>query len=199
MPINDGGMLIVSAFKSGSAEDCRHSNQTIIYDYYLSGTLYIDGASAKLVQPVVVYFWLIYDSEPRGKDPGLTDVFRTPWRRAPSTWVISRSASHRFVIKRHWTHTMTSDGLVASSNATSTTLHNPVPTNILDVRKYVSGLNVPTEWMSLGDGTIGDIKKGALYIVFAARQGLSGDGAGVTTNVNFVGQHRVYFRSVGNQ
>ncbi|ACO88019.1 coat protein [Eragrostis curvula streak virus] len=196
--INTGALSLVTAFKAGTAEECRHSNQTIVKSFDISGTLYVQSPTSSNCGPVVVYFWLIYDSEPRQAIPNITDVFSMPWTSVPSSWRISRSSSHRFVVKRKWHYELMSDGVLPQSN-TKVQTHNPVSRNMMDFSKYINNLGVPTEWMSTGDGTIGDIKKGALYLAAACRQGIVGDATKITIEVEFIGQSRTYFKSIGYQ
>lgn len=196
--ISGGAVYHINQYKAGSGDDCRHANQTITYKMDFAGCLWVDDDTARLVMPIRCYFWLIYDAEPRGVLPATTDIFNMPWTHIPATWKVTRSYCHRFVIKRKWTIDLTSDGTVPG---TKTRLQYPVVggKNIVDFKKFFTKLRASTEWMNTGDGQIGDIKKGALYVVAAARQGLGSDSASMKIGVNFAAESRLYFKSVGNQ
>lgn len=75
----------------------------------------------------------------------------------------------------------------------------PVCRNMVDMYKFFPKLRVTTEWMNTGDGTIGEVKKGAVYCVSVTRGGLNGDSMSTTFDVVFSGEHTCYFKSIGLQ
>lgn len=196
---SDGNIALVNAFAAGRGDDNRHTNQTIMYKFMLQGTCWVHDASSIYVTPIRLYQWLIYDSEPKGALPKASDIFREDWNTIPSTWTVQRAWSNRFVVKRKWHTDLMSDGKKVGSKSIDTRYNYVVARNMVDVNKFYKGLRVSTEWMNTGDGTIGDIKKGALYILSVTRGGLNSDSATQSMNVVCAFVQSCYFKAIGLQ
>nr|API65416.1 capsid protein [Oat dwarf virus] len=190
---------LITCFAAGKGDDNRHTNQTIMYKFHLQGSVYVADASSKFVTPLRLYHWLVYDAEPKQAMPGIEDIFTMPWNVLPSTWTIWRAWAHRFVVKRKWHVDLVSDGKKVGSSTADTRYNYVVGKNIVDCNKFIKGLRVSTEWMNTGDGKIGDIKKGALYLVTCTRAGVTGDSASTGFNVVCNLTHACYFKSIGLQ
>ena len=53
--------------------------------------------------------------------------------------------------------------------------------------------------MNTGDGTIGDVKKGAVYLIALTRAGVNSSSASKNMNVVACLEHSCYFKSIGLQ
>ena len=196
---SDGTILLCNAFAAGRGDDNRHTNQTLMYKFEIRGTCWVQDTSSIYVTPIRLYQMLIYDAEPKGALPATSDIFSIPWNTAPGCWTIQRAWTHRFVVKRSWHVDLMSDGKKVGSKSVDTRYNYVVSKNIVDVKKFYTGLRISTEWMNTGDGKIGDVKKGALYLLSITRGGLNGDSAGQNMNVVCAFVHTCYFKSIGLQ
>lgn len=190
---------LITTFAAGKGDDNRHTNQTIMYKFNIQGTAWVCDDSVSFVTPVRLYHWLVYDSEPKQAMPASEDIFTMPWNVLPNSWTVQRAWTHRFIVKRKWTVDLVSDGKKVGSKTVDARYNYVVGRNIKDVNHFIKGLRVPTEWMNTGDGKIGDIKKGALYLVSATRGGVTGDSASTAFGVVCNFTHACYFKSVGLQ
>lgn len=190
---------LITTFAAGKGDDNRHTNQTIMYKFNLQGTCYVSDAAAVYVTPIRMYHWLVYDAEPKQAMPEATDIFTMPWNILPAAWTVQRAWAHRFIVKRKWTVDLVSDGKKVGSKTADARYNYVVGRNIKDVSQFIKGLRVSTEWMNTGDGKIGDIKKGALYLVSCTRGGVTSDSASVSFGVVCNFTHACYFKSIGLQ
>ena len=190
---------LITCFAQGKADNNRHTNQTVLYKFNIQGTCYISDASCMFIGPVRLYHWLVYDAEPKQAMPDATDIFTMPWNLLPSTWTVQRAWSHRFVVKRKWSVNLVTDGRKVGSKTVDSRYNYVVGKNIVDTNKFFKGLRVTTEWMNTGDGKIGDIKKGALYLISSTRGGITGDSASLAFDVVCAYTHACYFKAIGIQ
>ncbi|ACY08852.1 coat protein [Saccharum streak virus] len=190
--VPSGGVCeLLATYARGSDEGNRHTNETITYKVALDYHFVASSAACRYSSIGVGVVWLVYDAQPSGNAPQVTDIFPHPDSLAafPYTWKVGREVCHRFVVKRRWTFTMETDGRIGSDIPRSTDSWPPCKRSIY-FHKFATGLGVKTEWKNLADGGVGSIKKGALYIVIAPGNGLE-----FTAH----GNARLYFKSVGNQ
>lgn len=135
-----------------------------------------------------VYFWLVYDKTPGRGLPVVGTIFDTTYSTLPCTWMVQRAVCHRFVVKKHWSMKLESNGVEVLKKGERPML-GPVH-NAGSCVKFHKRLGVSTEWKNSASGDVGDIKEGALYFICAPSLG---------SNVVITGKFRVYFKSVGNQ
>ena len=190
--VPSGGVCyLLSSYPRGSGEGDRHTNETVTYkvgmDYHFSA----DAAPCKYSSIGVGVMWLVYDSQPSGQVPAVTDIFpRDATLEAfPYTWKVGREVCHRFVVKRRWCFTMETNGRIGSDTPPSTAAWPPCKRSVY-FHKFATGLGVKTEWKNDTGGSVGSIKKGALYVVVAPGNGIV---------FTMFGNCRMYFKSVGNQ
>ncbi|AAA47829.1 27.2 kDa orf [Sugarcane streak virus - [Natal]] len=190
--VPSGGVCdLLGSFSRGSDEGNRHTNETVIYKVALDYHFIATAAACKYSSIGTGVVWLVYDAQPSGNPPTVKDIFPHPdtLTAFPYTWKVGREVCHRFVVKRRWTFTMEVNGRIGSDIPPSTSCWPPCRKNIY-FHKFVTGLGVKTEWKNTTGGEVGDIKKGALYIVIAPGNGL---------DFTVHGNARLYFKSVGNQ
>ncbi|ABZ03978.1 coat protein [Sugarcane streak virus] len=190
--VPSGGVCeLLGTFSRGSDEGNRHTNETVIYKVSLDYHFVATAASCKYSSIGTGVVWLVYDAQPSGNAPTVKDIFPHPdtLTAFPYTWKVGREVCHRFVVKRRYTFTMEVNGRIGSDVPGSTSCWPPCRRNIY-FHKFVTGLGVKTEWKNTTGGDVGDIKKGALYIVVAPGNGLE---------FTVHGNARLYFKSVGNQ
>nr|UDN65346.1 coat protein [Digitaria streak virus] len=184
-------MSSTESYSRGSGEGDRHTNETVTYkaafDYHFSANA---GPCAYSSIGVGV-LWLVYDAQPSGQVPAVTDIFPhdTTLQSFPYTWKVGREVCHRFVVKRRWCFTMETNGRIGSDKPPSNAVWPPCKRSIY-FHKFATGLGVKTEWKNTTDGGVGSIKKGALYFVIAPGSGI---------DFTLFGTCRMYFKSVGNQ
>lgn len=94
---------------------------------------------------------------------------------------------------------LVTDGRKVGSKTVDQRYNWVVGKNIVDANKFFKGLRVTTEWMNTGDGKIGDIKKGALYLISSTRGGVTGDSASTAFDVVCAYTHACYFKAIGIQ
>nr|APD29123.1 coat protein [Sugarcane chlorotic streak virus] len=190
--VPSGGVCeLLATYARGSDEGNRHPNETVTYKVAMDYHFVLTAAACRYSSIGVGVAWLVYDAQPTGNAPQVTDIFPHPDSLVafPYTWKVGREVCHRFVVKRRWTFTMESDGRIGSDIPRSTDAWPPCKRSIY-FHKFVTGLGVKTEWKNVADGGVGAIKKGALYFVIAP-----GNGQEFTVH----GNARLYFKSVGNQ
>nr|WKU84279.1 coat protein [Sugarcane streak Reunion virus]WKU84420.1 coat protein [Sugarcane streak Reunion virus]WKU84424.1 coat protein [Sugarcane streak Reunion virus]WKU84428.1 coat protein [Sugarcane streak Reunion virus]WKU84432.1 coat protein [Sugarcane streak Reunion virus] len=190
--VPSGGVCdILGSYSRGSDECNRHTNETVTYKVALDYHFVASAAACKYSSIGTGVVWLVYDAQPQGNCPTVKDIFPHPDTLSafPYTWKVGREVCHRFVVKRRWTFTMEVNGRIGSDVPPATAVWPPCRKNIY-FHKFVTGLGVKTEWKNTTGGEVGDIKKGALYIVIAPGNGL---------DFTVHGNARLYFKSVGNQ
>nr|AFJ15133.1 capsid protein [Maize streak Reunion virus] len=192
VPVKQPGYCgLLGTYSRGSDENQRHTSETMTYKIALDLHFSITSAAAAYSNSGTGVLWLIYDSQPNGAQPTLKDIFAyedslVAW---PYTWKVSREVCHRFVVKRRYTFTLESNGRRNDEQPPSNSVWPPCKTHLY-FHKFAKGLGVRTEWKNDTAGSVGNIKKGALYIGIAP-------GNGVEFNV--FGKTRLYFKSIGNQ
>ncbi|QDO73337.1 coat protein [Melinis repens associated virus] len=188
-----GGIVgIMTNFMRGSDESARHTAETILYKIGIDVYVTVSEALTVYSGKGVNVAWLVYDAQPTGTRPTCADIFplASPnFNTQPCVWKVGREVCHRFVVKRRWLFTLETNGV---RPGTSFSGANGVPpcNRSLYFHKFCKRLGVRTEWKNTPGGTDGDIKTGALYLVFAAGNKMSFSVSGVC---------RKYFKSVGNQ
>ncbi|ACC68194.1 coat protein [Urochloa streak virus] len=190
--VPSGGVCeLLATYARGSDEGNRHTNETVTYKVALDYHFVLTAEACRYSSIGVGVAWLVYDAQPTGNAPQVSDIFPHGDTLAafPYTWKVGREVCHRFVVKRRWTFTMESDGRIGSDIPRTTDAWPPCKRSIY-FHKFVTGLGVKTEWKNVADGGVGAIKKGALYLVIAPGNGLTFTAHGIA---------RLYFKSVGNQ
>ncbi|AFN80718.1 capsid protein [Sporobolus striate mosaic virus 2] len=186
----NGYVALLTSFPRGSDEDKRHTGETVTYKVGLDLFCVRDTNRYKEIGSAIHCCWLVYDAQPTGTIPGLGTIFDLVdnFTEYPTTWKVNRDMGHRFVIKRRWTFTLQSDGHLGSND------YSRAPAApckyMIAFNKFVKRLGVRTEWRNTTTGDIGDVSRGALYIVMAR---------GNAWSYEVRGRIRVYFKSVGNQ
>jgi len=196
---SNANIIMMNCFKQGRGDDNRTHNQTMLYKMRIQGTMWVHDDTSIYITPIRVYFFLVYDAEPKGALPTASDVFSMPWATLPATWTVQRSNSHRFVVKRRWHVDLQSGGLPFGKQNVDTRYSYPVAKNVVDMDKFFTGLRLSTEWMNTGDGTIADVKKGAVYCFALTRAGLNSSASSKNMQVVTCLEHSCYFKSIGLQ
>nr|QRG29219.1 putative CP [Tripterygium mastrevirus A] len=182
-----GGVYLFSAYPFGSSDYMRHTNETLTYKMSMLVEMKVPDEYYNFVMKTEVCGWIVYDKSPSKDMPTPGSIFDTLYDRWPITWTVSRDVCHRFVVKKFFRIPMSCNGI--DPTKASTVAGTPC-NNRVGVRKFWKRLGVRTEWSNKGDGGVGDIKSGAMYLVLAPSNGFS---------VDVYGRFRVYFKSVGNQ
>ncbi|AEE92741.1 coat protein [Eragrostis minor streak virus] len=196
--ITDGVIFMVNTIDPGTGDDQRSKHQTMLYKMSFNCVLWPDETTALIVAPFRVNFWLVYDAAPQGKLPALSDIFSVPYTKWGNTWNVSRTNVHRFVVKRKWHVDYNSSGTAVGKKQSPGSEDFPVK-NVVECNKFFEKLRVKTEWLNTTDGTIGSVKKGALYLVANTRQMPAGDAVTTTCTTYMQGSTRLYFKSLGYQ
>ncbi|AFV91329.1 capsid protein [Dragonfly-associated mastrevirus] len=185
-----GYVALLTSYPRGSDEDKRHTGETLTYKVGLDLVFnYNSKMATGRIARTHFCVWLVYDSQPSGTLPAAHGIFDLidSFTDYPATWKINRDMGHRFVIKRRWVNWLEADGSISTSNYSGAP-SAPAKSSVV-FNKFVKRLGVRTEWKNTTTGGIGDVSKGALYIV-VARQ---------LYDIDVRGRLRVYFKSVGNQ
>ncbi|WKZ08267.1 coat protein [Urochloa decumbens associated virus] len=182
---------LVTNFLRGTSEDARHTNETILYKMSLDFYIMVNEVHQVYSGKSVCCCWLVYDAQPSGVEPEGNTIFyyNSDLRSQPTTWKVGREVCHRFVVKRRWVFTLETNGYKAGTVLPGNTGVPPCNRSIY-FHKFCKRLGVRTEWKNSSGGTLGDIKTGALYLVFAPGNAMGFKVQGVV---------RKYFKSVGNQ
>nr|QRG29208.1 CP [Pteris mastrevirus A] len=180
-------MYFFTAYTFGSGDYQRHTQTTMTYkmqshmDVTLAANYWVYSRNMQM------YWWLVYDKTPTGTLPTTSQIFDTLYKERHVTWMVNRDVCHRFVVKKKWTTSLSSNGVSADKiNETVCALAKQSVNQV----KLFKRLGVKTEWKNTTTGEIGDVKAGALYLVGAPTDGFK---------INLYGRFRMYFKSVGNQ
>ena len=162
----------------------------LMYKMLIKMRLYTDKTQWTQCIKYKMYWWLVYDAAPVGQMPECSTIFETFIDGMPGLWLVKRDMAHRFIVKKHWSVVMTVTGCDVSVDLPNG--RSAVPAHVfVDSSKFYKKLGVRTEWKGgTTGGQIGDIKKGALYLVGAPSYNFK---------VQVSAKFRVYFKSVGNQ
>lgn len=186
-----GGVFLFTSYTFGSGDFQRHTNETMTYKMSMMMQMALDPKYFTTVAKYNVYFWLVYDTSPGGNMPTPSSIFDTTYDTLPVTWTVSRDVCHRFVVKKKWKVTLSTNGLDPTKQTAELGVRDGTPANNrVDINRFFKRLGVKTEWKNSQNGGIGDIKSGALYLVIAPSNG---------ANVYCYARFRMYFKSVGNQ
>ena len=189
---------MVNTIDPGTGDDQRAKHTTMLYKMKFNVILWPNNTTANIVGPFRVNFWLVYDAAPTGTIPKLTDIFDVGYQKWGNTWQVSRSNVHRFVVKRKWHVDYQSSGVPVGKKQT-TGVEDFFVRNVVECNMMIEKLRVKTEWLNTTQGTIADVKKGALYLCCNTRQMPSGDSVTTTCITLMQGTTRLYFKCLGNQ
>lgn len=164
-------ILLLNAIPQGSSVVSRVGKKVVLTSFQIRGQSY-PGATG--VRNDCAWL-LVYDKRPRGVLPTVTDILDT----VSANSMNKDDNSGRFKILRR------EDFMLIGATATLT---NSLASRSEDA--WLSLKNLPTTYMSVGDGTIGDIEEGALYLVTV------GTNTNGTTAAILDGNVRVRFRDV---
>ena len=188
--VSMGSVYLLTNFNRGDQDNQRHSAETLMYKMLIKMRLYTDKTQWTRCIKYKMYWWLVYDAAPVGQMPECSTIFETFIDGMPGLWLVNRDMAHRFIVKKHWSVVMIVTGCDVSVDLPNG--RSAVPAHVfVDSSKFYKKLGVRIEWKGgTTGGQIGDIKKGALYLVGAPSYDFK---------VQVSAKFRVYFKSVGNQ
>lgn len=141
-----GSITLVATIAQGASQSQRVGKKALYKSVQFRGSIYA-GASGTVSDVAIL---LVYDREPTGLLPGITDILNT----VNSKSFNNDTNSDRFKIVRRW-------DAVLTGNSTAPATGN----EIQSFDHYVDLRNLPVLFGNLATGAIGDIKMGALYLV----------------------------------
>lgn len=139
-----GSVTLVAAIPQGAAEVARIGKKAQYKSFQLNGS--VDHHSSTATTQYA--YMLVYDREPTGALPNITDILNT----ISASSFNNDANSDRFKILRRW------DGCIIGGTTTLTSK------SAVNVHEYVK-CNLPIQFKNVGTGAIGDIAKGAVYLV----------------------------------
>nr|AHX84147.1 capsid protein [Sugarcane white streak virus] len=188
-----GATYLLSTFARGNGEDQRRGAETIIYKIAFKLVFAVTSTQLKYVSRGMCVIWLVYDAQPTGTKPEPKDIFDydTGLSQSPMTWSVQRALCNRFVVKRRWKFELSVNGVSAAEDFSDNRVSGKtIPYSRRGFDKFCKRLATRTEWKNTEGGDIGDIQKGALYVIAAP---------GNAMEFQAIGNIRVYFKSVGLQ
>ncbi|AFN80714.1 capsid protein [Sporobolus striate mosaic virus 1] len=185
-----GAVYLMTNLPRGSSEDQRHTGETLAYKLGIDLEVQVVSAQFAYANKSTHVMWLVYDAQPSGRLPATSDIFDyvEGFQYIPHVWKVRRDLCHRYIVKRKWMINLETNG--ASFGVDFSSRPVTAPKYRASFHKFVKRLGVRTEWKNSDTGEIGDIQRGALYLVVAP---------GNNVPINIRGYFRLYFKSVGNQ
>jgi hypothetical protein len=180
--LKGGYISLLSSFIRGDDNENRRSDETVISQVIVAGTLYPTAAQLPYAYVARCYFWLVLDKAPTGQCPKTSDIFDVEFSNCPVSWFIRPDMTRRFSIRRNFVVRWDHDGAPFDKIQVRTPADNRP-----DFKEVFKQLNVRTTWKDTQDGSIASVKTGALYLVAATSSGCIAD-------INM--KTRVYFKSV---
>lgn len=140
-----GTIALVATIAQGAGVQQRIGKKASYKSVQVRGICY-SGTGTTVADSSVM---LVYDREPAGALPAITDILNT----ATSQSFLNDVNSKRFRIMRRWDFAFAG----ASGTPTSASVHQ--------VDEWIDMKNLPVQFKAAATGAIGDIAAGALYIV----------------------------------
>jgi len=154
-PMDNAGaaasIALIATIAQGAAVTQRIGKKAAYKSLQMRG--YIGQGSTATVNDVALL--IVYDKEPTGILPAITDILNT----ATAQSFLNDTNSDRFRILRRFNHTLTGN------------LATPATGNeIQDLDEYIDLKGLPVQFKAAATGAIGDIAVGALYVVTVGSQ-----------------------------
>jgi len=156
-----GTITLIATCGQGAAQTQRVGKKGLWKSIQLHGSVY-NNASAVYNDVAIL---IVYDREPLGILPGITDILTAVDSRAFN----NDSNSERFKIIRRYDIALTG----SAANQVGARSH-------VDMDHYIDMRNLPVTWGNLGSGALGDIKQGALYLVTVGNNAVGATAATAT-------------------
>lgn len=143
-----GSITLLATMAQGVSVNQRIGKKAVYKSIQVRGNL-VAGTTTLTADAAVM---IVYDRKPRAALPAITDILVS----ANSRSFLNDVNSDRFQIVRRWDYAVTGNSATAGQQTDSSNIGFD---EYLDLKKR------PVEFADAGTGAIGDIAKGALYLV----------------------------------
>jgi len=141
-----GSITLLATIAQGASQQQRIGKKAMYKSIQTRGN--ITQNSTATTNDVAVC--IIYDKEPTGTLPNITDIFNT----VNALSFLNDTNSDRFRVLRRWTHCLSGNPVTPATG-----------NEIIDVDEYLDLKSLPVQFKAAATGAIGDIAYGALYLV----------------------------------
>nr|UGC41930.1 coat protein [Fraxinus symptomless virus] len=183
--IGDGGVVVcINNCPAGNIVGTRHTQKVRWSRLLLKGnvTLGSEGNAHNIYQ--WIYMWLVYDRRPGNVNPRIIRLF-SGQQNNPETWMKNQDNADRFVVCMEKRYSLIGHGY---SDTAMVTDRSPnfayMRSRPISVNKKLTGT---TLFKDTTDGGVGDMDRGAYYLVFSTFQ---------SYHVNVTLNKRMWFKSV---
>lgn len=158
-----GSIALIATIAQGAGQTQRIGKKATYKSLQVRG--YVQNNTTATLNDVAIC--IVYDKEPTGLMPNITDIFN----QATAQSFLNDTNSDRFQIVRRWSHVLTGNSATPATG-----------NEILDIDEYIDLKSRPVQFKAAATGAIGDIAVGALYLVC-----LGSSNPGTTASTSFLG------------
>nr|QLJ85093.1 coat protein [Sesame curly top virus] len=160
---SNGLITMLNNYSRGIGRDMRNSVVTKTVHMHFDAVLMANDRFWEAPNCMTMYSWIIYDREPGGTFPIITDIFDMTHKGFPMLYKVQANVRDRFIVKRKFTSVLRSTGQAYGEKSSYKAPVMPPVKKPISVK--MRNCWIKSDWKDTAGGKYEDLKSGAILFV----------------------------------